>query len=180
MTMDTAREDSPLPGRRGRRTDPGMAFEIVVGIDYSDLGGLALSKALEMLSSRPEARIHAIAVAQESNTPTGGPRLPTELKADAKQSFLDEARETLERYLNSRVDAMDVDRERILDAVDFGEPAERILALAHSVEADLVIVGTHGRRGMERLMLGSVAETVLRNAHCPVLVVREKKHAAAE
>lgn len=154
-----------------------MAFEIVVGIDYSDLGGLALTKALEMLTSRPDARVHAIAVAQESSMPTGGPRLPVDLKSEAKQRFLDESRDTLERYLNGRLEGVEVDRGRILDSVDFGEPAERILALAHSVEADLIIVGTHGRRGMERLMIGSVAETVLRNAHCPVLVVREKNHA---
>lgn len=152
-----------------------MAFEIVVGIDYSELGGLALSRALDMLVARPDARLHALAIAAGP-----GPRLPEELTAEAKQDFLDEARETLERYLEGRLESVATDRDRILAAVDFGEPAERILALAKSLDADLIVVGTHGRRGVERLMLGSVAETVLRNAHCPVLVVREKQHAKVE
>ncbi len=51
-----------------------------------------------------------------------------------------------------------------------GEPAEEILRFAESHRADAVVVGTHGRRGLERLVLGSVAEQVARRAHCPVLV----------
>jgi hypothetical protein len=47
------------------------------------------------------------------------------------------------------------------------------------VEADLVVVGTHGRRGLTRLMLGSVAEGTVRLAPCPVLVVRPKAVPAA-
>jgi len=51
-------------------------------------------------------------------------------------------------------------------------PAEEIAALAAEVGAQLIVVGTHGRRGVRRLVLGSVAESVVRLAHCSVLVVR--------
>ncbi len=53
-----------------------------------------------------------------------------------------------------------------------GDPAEVITETAAEVAADLVILGTHGRTGFTRLMMGSVAEEVLRKAPCPVLTVR--------
>ncbi len=53
-----------------------------------------------------------------------------------------------------------------------GAPASDIVAAAQDWQADLIVVGTHGRGGLGRLVLGSVAESVLRDAPCPVLVVR--------
>ena len=61
-----------------------------------------------------------------------------------------------------------------------GSPAEEILALAAEVSADSIIIGSHGRQGMERLLLGSVSERVVREARCPVTVVRDKTYAAVE
>jgi nucleotide-binding universal stress UspA family protein len=52
-----------------------------------------------------------------------------------------------------------------------GDPAEEILRYAARQPIDLIVVGTHGRTGVSRLLLGSVAERVLRGAHCPVLAV---------
>jgi nucleotide-binding universal stress UspA family protein len=52
-----------------------------------------------------------------------------------------------------------------------GDPAEEILRHAASHPIDLIVVGTHGRTGFSRLLLGSVAERVLRGARCPVLAV---------
>lgn len=53
-----------------------------------------------------------------------------------------------------------------------GDPASSIVAYAKEAQADLIVVGTHGRTGVERLVLGSVAESVIRTAPCPVLVAR--------
>jgi len=53
-----------------------------------------------------------------------------------------------------------------------GSPAEEILRLAGEAHADLIVLGTHGRRGLSHFLLGSVAERVLRQAPCPVLTVR--------
>ena len=52
-----------------------------------------------------------------------------------------------------------------------GDPAEEILRYATEQPIDLIVVGTHGRTGVSRLLLGSVAERVMRGARCPVLVV---------
>jgi nucleotide-binding universal stress UspA family protein len=53
-----------------------------------------------------------------------------------------------------------------------GEPAEKILELAQKEPVDLIVMGTHGTTGLARLLVGSVAESVLRKAPCPVLTVR--------
>ena len=53
-----------------------------------------------------------------------------------------------------------------------GDPGSSISAAAEAEEADLVVVGTRGRSGAERMLLGSVSDHVVRNAPCPVLVVR--------
>jgi nucleotide-binding universal stress UspA family protein len=56
-----------------------------------------------------------------------------------------------------------------------GDPAAEIVRYAHEAGIDLVVMGTHGRTGLERLLMGSVAEKVLREAPCSVLVVKLPK-----
>jgi nucleotide-binding universal stress UspA family protein len=60
-----------------------------------------------------------------------------------------------------------------------GEPAEEIIAAAKDWNADLIVMGTHGRGRFAQFLLGSTAETVLRHAPCPVLMVRQQPAAAA-
>lgn len=57
-----------------------------------------------------------------------------------------------------------------------GDARDMIDEAAREVDADLVIMGTHGRRGLSRALLGSVAESVVRTAPCPVLTVRPRDH----
>ena len=59
-----------------------------------------------------------------------------------------------------------------LEMIVEGRPAEMILQAAIGWKADLIVVGSHGRGGLKRLALGSIAELVMRHAPCPVLVVR--------
>lgn len=55
-------------------------------------------------------------------------------------------------------------------------PANAIVEYARSIHADVIVVGTHGRDGVSRMLMGSVAEHVVRHAPCPVLVVRRNEH----
>jgi len=71
--------------------------------------------------------------------------------------------------LLARAKAEDVDARDVLRC---GQPAEEIASLAESEFADLIVMGTHGRRGLRRLMLGSVAQQVVATAPCPVVTVR--------
>jgi len=58
--------------------------------------------------------------------------------------------------------------------VCIGKPFDEIVKTAKTFNADLIIIGTHGRTGLKGALLGSTAERVVRHAHCPVLVVRQK------
>jgi nucleotide-binding universal stress UspA family protein len=53
-----------------------------------------------------------------------------------------------------------------------GDPAATIISIAEKSQADLIVLGTHGRTGLRRVLLGSVARNVMLHAHCSVLVVR--------
>ncbi len=59
-----------------------------------------------------------------------------------------------------------------------GDPADAIIRLAETEHIDLIVMGTHGRRGLNRLLMGSVAEAVVRAAPCPVLTVKQPVMAA--
>ncbi len=60
-----------------------------------------------------------------------------------------------------------------------GDPAEAILQVAESDQVDLIVMSTHGRRGLTRLLMGSVAEAVVRRATCPVLTVKQPAQVVA-
>ena len=59
--------------------------------------------------------------------------------------------------------------------VIYGDPVDQIIDFANTNNADLIIIGTHGAKGLEKILLGSVAERVLKRAHCPVLVMNPFK-----
>lgn len=64
------------------------------------------------------------------------------------------------------------------EAVQFtpqGQPGPEIVKVANEWKADLIVIGSHGRRGITRALVGSVAEAVMRHAPCPVVVVRAKE-----
>lgn len=61
-----------------------------------------------------------------------------------------------------------------------GDPAGAIARLAEDEKADLIVMGTHGRTGLTRLLMGSVAEAVVRRAPCPVLTYKQSNHSASE
>ena len=85
--------------------------------------------------------------------------------AETQERFLREARERLENALTPD------DRVRFGAAIEarIGAVTEHIQDFAREQHVDLIVMGTHGRRGLSHLLLGSVAEGVLRTAACPVL-----------
>ncbi len=62
-----------------------------------------------------------------------------------------------------------------LEFLEEGKPANEIVKAAVRWPADLIVIGSHGRRGVHRALVGSIAEGVMRNASCPVMVVRAKE-----
>jgi nucleotide-binding universal stress UspA family protein len=67
---------------------------------------------------------------------------------------------------------------RIVGHLAAGSAYKQILQMAIDLQADVVLVGTHGRKGIKRMLVGSVAEAVVRRASCPVIVVRPKDYHA--
>jgi len=94
--------------------------------------------------------------------------LPMETSADAMASMLEEEGEAaLEAVETAAGDDVPVSRE----VVD-GSPSRRIVQYAREQPIDVIVMGTHGRGGLDRLLLGSVAERVVRRSPVPVLTVR--------
>ena len=69
---------------------------------------------------------------------------------------------------------------RVLTEMVSGHPATEILRMAHEGDFDVIVLGTHGRRGLRRLMMGSVAAEVARTAPCSVVVVRPRSRGEFE
>jgi nucleotide-binding universal stress UspA family protein len=155
--------------------ETGHRFVLVVAVDFSEIGDLALDHALHLADREPPAEVHAVHVASAY-----GPMLRVELGDEARTLPLEEASEELRLHVERHVESLralgGARFERAVTHIRVGAPPEEVARLAVEVDADLVVMGTHGRRGLRRLLLGSVAEATLRQVHCPVLVVRPKEH----
>ena len=155
------------------KTNQDAAYPIVVGVDYSELGDLALERACEfaMAHARTELHvIHAEPVVPPSSHGSASEGLTANL-SEASTRLHDHVENVLKRWCHVRASAAPF--ERLTTHVRSQRAAEAIAQLASDVEAELVVVGTHGRRGARRFLLGSVAEGTVRLAPCAVLVVRE-------
>jgi len=154
-------------------------YVIVVGVDYSLASDLALEQAFELAAARPKAEVHIVNVVrlygnQALIDTTTEPGFSAISLADAKaQLGAYVAKRTL-AYRDSQPNSVGSSVQRVISHLRLEAPAEEIAQTAADLEADLVVVGTHGRRGISRLLLGSVAEAVVRLAPCPVFVVRPK------
>lgn len=151
---------------------------IVVGYDYSPISDLALERAFEFGSREEHAEIHVVTVVLLGEGAgvgvPGAPIYPT-ISIDASHSALENrAKELAEEWKKRTGKSFD----RLVTHVRSEAPAIEIAQLAADLEADLIVVGTHGRRGMRRFLLGSVAEGVVRLAPCEVLVVRPREEEA--
>ena len=135
---------------------------IVAGCDFSSASELVIAEAARAGQDR-EQTLHVLHVLDRQR-----PRLSHARSADLEF----EAHERLRALVETGLGAAGVQPRYVQMHVLPGDPATEILRLAENVAADRVVVGTHGRRGFTRLLLGSVAERVMREARCPVLVVR--------
>ena len=95
---------------------------------------------------------------------------------ELQRTWMTDARRELAQLLTSRT----VDPAKVKGTVALGAPAPEIIRHAAQWKADLIVVGSHGRGTMGRLLLGSVAQKVLHEAGCPVMVVPHRRpHAMA-
>lgn len=142
----------------------GVRFRrIVVGVDFSEASERALKSAARIARTFDSK----VFVAHSATLPTAVIGVET-LLTEVMDESLRESEKRLKDYLSEDEKIRHLHCER---AVSFESPIEFILKTASENNADLIVLGTHCPRGLERLTLGSVAESVLRVASCPVLIV---------
>ena len=142
-------------------------FKILIAVDSSEYSLTAAKKGLE-LAQQLQATVALLFVIDRSrvihNSDVG--ILPEE----AFETLKEEARQTL-----GQISAL-YDGEAVTKFMPEGRPTEDIITTAEGWNADLIVMGTHGRTGLMHLLIGSIAEHVLRHSKIPVLVVPSKKN----
>jgi nucleotide-binding universal stress UspA family protein len=140
--------------------------QILVAVDFSDPSIRALQVARE-LGTRLNAKlivIHFVPMRIMDMGMEGG----VDFIEEMHQSELAEARIKLEKFIKENTTSDD----EIEHHLRSGEPAAEMNSMAAEVSADMIIIGTHGGSGIKHLLMGSVAESILRTADVPVLSVR--------
>lgn len=141
--------------------------KILVATDFSNASAQALKNAVEIATACKASILLLHIVHDPAEAPgfyaakKAGKKVLRNMEQAAEQMMKDFAEQELGAF-----DKFDV-------RVEPGLPAEQIVRWAKKEKADLIAIGTHGRSGLVRLMLGSVADRVIRTAPCPVLTVHQ-------
>lgn len=147
---------------------------VVVGVDFGEYGDDALTEALSLLKAGWATTLHPVHVLD-----------PRDVVDDPEKPALSTEEEVLARApaaLRDRVSqvaaalGIRVPDSAVVPHARLGKAVDALIQVAVDYDADLIIVGTHGRRGLDRILLGSVAESLVRTASCPVFVARPKDH----
>jgi nucleotide-binding universal stress UspA family protein len=138
-------------------------LKIVVGLDFSEMSDRALRVALNLASNSAAAEVHLVhAVAPPVASAELAPIVDVRQAAES-------ARQTLTGIVDKLAGMTNI---RCVVHVLMGDPQRELPRIAEETAADLIVIGTHGRRGLDRALFGSVAEHVVRKAPCSVLTVR--------
>lgn len=141
--------------------------KILVPIDFSKFSAKALRYA-EELAEKFHAEIHLLHAFETVPIMNGeGVYFPPDVAAQEEEA----ARKQLDEQKVNVPDSVPVVRK-----LNHGHPFVEVVRYAKENEIDLIIMGTHGRGAIAHMLLGSVAEKVVRKAPCPVLTVRDEEH----
>jgi len=147
-------------------------MKILVPIDDSAFSKAAVESVIKQF--RPDdTQVYVLHVVETLNLAPVyvgmgvGPSVPADFAGTIEQ-WLDKA----EQLVAQSAKRLESAGFRVATSVKEGEAKKEILEFAEQWQPDLVVVGSHGRRGFDRLLLGSVSEAVARHAHCSVQIVR--------
>jgi nucleotide-binding universal stress UspA family protein len=145
---------------------------ILVPTDFSAQADSALDYAVDLA-----AKLHAhITIMHSYEIPMiGFPDGALAATADLTGRILTAAQDALQACVEARKNR----GVQLSSLLRNGDPRQMINAVAQDIHADLIVMGTHGRRGISHALLGSVAESIVRTAKCPVLTVRGAEKAEA-
>ncbi|WP_410766387.1 universal stress protein [Haloferax sp. DFSO60] len=135
---------------------------ILVPLDGSGPSDAALAHAFD-LASKMDATVHALSVVDE--------RVLHATQLDAG-GLIEAYEKEAKRIVSEASEKAEEESVDVVTSVRNGVPYREVLDYAAEVDAELIVMGTHGRRGIERYLLGSVTERVLRLSDIPVLTIR--------
>lgn len=143
-------------------TLPATPTTVLAAIDFSNASDLVVEHALAMARQANAHEVHFLHVRPipRDEAEREGPQIEFEEWLDARVRDSGSVPYTI----------------KVVAHEAYGNAADVIVEMAGDLLASAVIVGTHGRKGFQRMVMGSVAESVVRNAGCPVLVVRPQMH----
>jgi len=144
--------------------------QVVVAYDFSPSAEEAMIRATDVAARAPQHVLHFL-VAIDAGSDFG--------LASGKPDY--QTAERVQEQVTERVTAAFAGRTTEHEVQFFvharlGKPGDEILALASEVGADLIFIGSHGKTGIQRLLLGSVSERIVREAQCPVMIARAKTY----
>jgi nucleotide-binding universal stress UspA family protein len=145
---------------------------VVVGYDFSHSAGAALRRAVMLVASAPFHVLHVVCAVDPKQAI---PSIPPYSGVD--YMYAARVQEALAAEIQHELDRTEVsDRVHFFVHARIGRAAPEILALAREVGADLIIVGCTGTTGVERILVGSTSERVVREARCSVEVARPRTY----
>lgn len=150
-----------------------MYTKILIPTDGSRLAELAALSGVEF-ASMCDAEILALYVAPEYQYPVSVEIIPPGYPSE--EEYMEASRKTGDSYLAGLYNAATESRLKVTGITIFSnKPAHKIVEVAREQNCDLIFIGSHGRSGLEQLLLGSVTTKVLGLCDIPVLVYRSKK-----
>jgi len=147
-------------------------FVIVAAIDASAASDRVVSAALGFARLIAGAELHVVHVLE--SLPVLGPQVRVAATVPSANELIESGRKLLRRHENAARAALP--ELRVVTHLCAGTAWREVLQLAASLQADMLMVGTHDYGKVERFLLGSVAETIVKKAACPVIVVRPKDY----
>lgn len=144
---------------------------VLLPTDFSEYSRLALSYACAF-AEQFKTELHVLHVVQDLVAMVPEPGLAFPPPGD----YMRELTQSAERSLGTFVDEKWAAGKSVVRVVRQGPPFLEIVRYAKENDIDLIVLGTHGRSGLVHVLLGSVAEKVVRKAPCPVLTVRKGEH----
>jgi universal stress protein A len=148
-------------------------YSIVAALDFGESSAEVLRQSLQMAAARRGSELHVVHVLDD-----GGGSGPLRASRIERQNLV---LERLPQRMRDHVESSAREVPGLQDVrlgvhVRIGKPPESIVQMAVDARADVIVTGTHGREGMQRMMLGSVAESLVRHAPCPVVVARPRDY----
>jgi len=144
---------------------------VLCPIDFSDSSEHALTYAIALAQSY-DATLKLLHVVQPPLMSVPGDPMVPEFSSEVMEDIAAASRRRLDEIATkTREQVANVETE-----IATGSPFVEIITVAKDQDVDLIVIGTHGRTGLAHVMIGSVAEKVVRKAPCPVLTVKHPEH----